>query len=219
MKTKSRSLAKTTTTQPILVVRFLIITSLLLAAGCKTAPPKSEIGYNYTVQAGDNLDVLAGEYRKKGVEVTADQIMAANPTLKVTTNIQAGVQIFIPDNNRVNLEELEAKARHNDAVAECTIGVMYKQGNGVPQDYVQAARWFQRAAHHDQGDAQFCLGELYQHGQGVKKDPAKAAKWYLKSARQGYGQAQYYIGRKYAKGDGVPKNSTNAAKWYEEAAS
>ena len=195
------------------------ITGLLLVAGCKTAPPNGAIGYNYTIQTGDTLDAVAGEYRKQGVDVTVDQIMAANPNFKVTTNIQAGVQLFIPDNQRANLEELKAKASHGDAVAECTIGVMYKQGNGVSQDYVQAAKWFQRAAKHGQGDAQFCLGELYQHGQGVKKDSAQAAKWYLKSASQGYSQAQYYIGRKYADGDGVPKNSTNAAKWYGEAAS
>jgi uncharacterized protein len=202
------------------LMRFLVLFLFLLVvvAGCKTAPPKSEIGYNYTVLTGDTLDAVASEYRKQGVDVTVDQIMTANPILKATTNIQAGVQLFIPDSKRANLEDLKTKASHGDAVAECTIGVMYKQGNGVSQDYVQAAHWFQQAAKHGQGDAQFCLGQLYQHGQGVKKDPAQAAKWFLKSARQGYGQAQYYIGRKYDDGDGVPKNSTNAAKWYGEAA-
>ena len=173
MNTSSRRFAEITTARPILFVRFFLITGLLLLAGCKTAPPKSSIGYNYTIQTGDTLDVVAGEYRKQGVDVTVDQIMAANPTLKATTNIQAGVQLFIPDNNRANLEDLKAKASHGDTVAECTIGVMYQQGHGVPQDYVQAAKWFQRAAKHGQGDAQFCLGELYQHGQGVKNDPAQ----------------------------------------------
>ena len=219
INSSSRRFAEITAARPISFVWFFLITGLMLVAGCKTAPPKGAIGYNYTMQTGDTLDAVAGEYRKQGVDVSVDQIMAANPNLKATTNIQAGVQLFIPDNDRANLEDLTAKASHGDTVAECAIGVMYKQGHGVPQDFVQAAKWFQRAAKHGQGDAQFCLGELYQHGQGVKKDPAQAAKWFLKSASQGYGQAQYYIGRKYDDGDGVPKNSTNAAKWYGEAAS
>jgi len=218
LRARNFNFAEMAPDRPIFFLRFFLIAGLLLVAGCKTAPPKGMIGYNYTVQTGDTLDVVAGEYRKQGVDVTVDQIMAANPNLKATTNIEAGVQLFIPDNNRANLEDLKAKAKHGDAVAECTIGVMYKQGNGVPQDYVQAARWFQRAAKHGQDDAQFCLGELYQNGQGVKKDPAQAAKWFLKSASQGYGEAQYYIGRKYEDGEGVPKNSTNALKWYGEAA-
>lgn len=106
MHASSRRFAETITARPILFVRFLLITGLLLVAGCKTSPPKSTIGYNYTVQTGDSLDAVAGEYQKQGVAVTVDQIMAANPNLKATTNIEAGAQLFIPDNNRANLEDL-----------------------------------------------------------------------------------------------------------------
>jgi hypothetical protein len=48
----------------------------LLATGCNSAS-QGAIGYNYTVQAGDTLDAVAGEYQKQGVAVTAHQIMAA----------------------------------------------------------------------------------------------------------------------------------------------
>lgn len=190
----------------------------LLTTGCNTAPSERMPGYSYTIKTGDTINAVAEEYQKKGVEVTIDQIVAANPNLKSGTNLEAGGKLFIPDKNRANLEELKAKARQGDAVAECTIGVWYKRGQGVPQDYAEAARWFNRAAQHGQGDAQLCLGQLYQKGQGVKMDRTQAAKWFLKSASQGNGEAQFYIGRKYEDGDGVPKNSTNAVKWYTQAA-
>ena len=35
--------------------------------------------------------------------------------------------------------------------ARFTLGVMYGEGRGVPQDYAEAARWYRRAA--EQGDA------------------------------------------------------------------
>lgn len=205
--------------KPLNLLSYLAaLVCALLLAGCKTGTPTGTVGYNYTVQAGDTLDAVASECGKQGVAVTVDQIIAANPNLIATTNIEAGLQLFIPDHNRASLEDLKAKAKQGDAVAEFTIGVLYKHGIGVPQDYAEAAKWFQRAAKHGQGEAQFCLGKLYQHGQGVKQDPAQAARWILKSASQGYSEAQYYIGRKYEDGDGVPMNSTNAVKWYAKAA-
>jgi hypothetical protein len=54
---------------------------------------------------------------------------------------------------------------------------VYKFGQGVPQDYAEAAIWFRKAA--DQGDAaaQSLLGELYFSGHGVPQDYAEAYFW------------------------------------------
>jgi uncharacterized protein len=38
-----------------------------------------------------------------------------------------------------------------DTRAQGNIGVMYAHGEGVPQDYAEAVKWFRRAA--EQGDA------------------------------------------------------------------
>jgi hypothetical protein len=48
----------------------------------------------------------------------------------------------------------------------------------VPQDAVQAVKWFRLAA--DQGDAraQLNLGIMYDNGQGVPKDYVEAHKWF-----------------------------------------
>jgi hypothetical protein len=51
---------------------------------------------------------------------------------------------------------------------------MYQAGNGVPQNYPEALKWFRKAA--DEGDAmaQAALGLMYHNGQGVPQDHAEA---------------------------------------------
>ena len=55
---------------------------------------------------------------------------------------------------------------------------MYEEGNGVPQDYTEALKWYQKAA--DQGDAigQATLGLMYEKGNGVPPDYVLAHKWF-----------------------------------------
>jgi TPR repeat protein len=54
---------------------------------------------------------------------------------------------------------------------------MYYNGEGVPQDYEEAIKWYRKAA--DQGDAsaQFNLGVSYEYGKGVPQDYVQAHKW------------------------------------------
>ena len=192
----------------------------MVGTGCKTAPPKGTPGYDYTVQQGDSLEVLAKAYRDQGVQVTADEIMAANPGIKVTTNLQAGVQcvapepgarLLIPDKNRAYLDNMKAKARHGDAEMQYALAVHYESGKDMPQDYVEAAKWYERAARQGQGKSEFWLARLYDNGLGVKKSPAQGIKWLTKSANHGYAEAQYFLGKRYQDGEGVPQNFTNAA--------
>jgi TPR repeat protein len=70
------------------------------------------------------------------------------------------------------------------AVGLATLGVMYGEGRGVPQDYAEAARWYRLAA--DQGDAQaqYNLGLAYARGEGVTQNVVDAHMWFnLAAAR------------------------------------
>lgn len=60
---------------------------------------------------------------------------------------------------------LKATKQEND-VAQVNIGVLNKNGQGVPQDYAKAAEWFSKAA--GQGDA----GAKRELGALKKKDIA-----------------------------------------------
>ena len=96
---------------------------------------------------------------------------------------------------------------------------MYDNGEGVPQDYAEAVKWYRLAA--EQGDAlaQNNLGAMYDNGEGVPQDYAEAVKWYRLAAEQGYALAQNNLGLMYEDGHGVPRDYVRAHMWLNLAAS
>ena len=56
-------------------------------------------------------------------------------------------------------------------------GHLYDKGQGVPQDYAQAALWYRKAAEQGYAVAQYNLGRLYDDGRGVPQDYAEAYFW------------------------------------------
>jgi hypothetical protein len=67
-------------------------------------------------------------------------------------------------------------AAQGNAKAQVSLGLMYLEGWGVPQDYEKAFKWFHRAA--DRGDGQTWLGGMYENGTGVPQDYVRAYLWY-----------------------------------------
>jgi hypothetical protein len=55
---------------------------------------------------------------------------------------------------------------------------MCEKGQGVAQDFQQAAEWYRKAAEQGHAQAQFNLGELYRVGKGVAQDYIEAYKWF-----------------------------------------
>jgi TPR repeat protein len=51
-------------------------------------------------------------------------------------------------------------------------------GEGISQDFDEAAKWFRLAAEQRHRRAQFMLGVLYWSGDGVPQDYDKAVKWF-----------------------------------------
>jgi hypothetical protein len=45
-------------------------------------------------------------------------------------------------------EQLRTAAEQGKAAAQSNLGLMYAKGQGVPQDYAEAVRWFRKAAGH-----------------------------------------------------------------------
>ena len=69
-------------------------------AGASSVPTgetasSSQDGYYYPVQEGDTLALIVKAYREKGVKVTLQQVLDANPGLK-PTSLKVGQKIFIP---------------------------------------------------------------------------------------------------------------------------
>jgi TPR repeat protein len=75
------------------------------------------------------------------------------------------------------LNEWRPLAEAGDAPSEFNLGLLYYDGHGVPQDYSEAARWFERSAAQGYTKAQHNLGAMYGVGKGVKRDYVQAYKW------------------------------------------
>jgi TPR repeat protein len=54
---------------------------------------------------------------------------------------------------------------------------MYENGQGVPQDYKTAVKWYTLAAEQGDADAQGNLGVMYAFGDGILKDYVYAHMW------------------------------------------
>ena len=61
----------------------------------------------------------------------------------------------------------------------------YAEGQGVSQDYKEAASWYRKAAEQGYDKAQQYLGWCYEKGLGVSRSRSEAIKWYRKAAQQG----------------------------------
>ena len=109
-----------------------------------------------------------------------------------------------------------------DAKAQNILGIMLAKGGEIPQDYVEAAKWFMRAAEQEHAVAHVYarhnLGILHAEGNGVEYDEEKAAKFFRYAAEHGVVQARFNLGCLHYNGRGVPQNDAEAEKWYRGAA-
>jgi uncharacterized protein len=116
------------------------------------------------------------------------------------------------------LKKLEPLADRGNVDAQVRLGIIYRNGWGVPVDYVKAVKWYRLAADQGNAQAQFDLGDLYAEGQGVAVDYAEMVKLHLRSGEQGYLDAQDVLGYMYAYGVGVPVDYIKAYLWWDLAA-
>ncbi len=109
-------------------------------------------------------------------------------------------------------------ALDGDPMAQHVLGEQYRTGVQVRQDYVEAARWYQKAAERGHIGAQYWLGRLRYSGCGMTLNFAEAAGWFRKAAEQGHAEAQAYIGGLYLLGEGVTQDQAEADRWIRKAA-
>jgi TPR repeat protein len=114
---------------------------------------------------------------------------------------------------------LGTAAEQGDAEAQSFLGVLYKEGWGVPQNYDEALHWFQAAAEQGNAEAQSFLGVLYKEGWGVPQNYDEALHWFQAAAEQGNAEAQSFLGAMYFLGQGVPQDYIQASTWTSLAAS
>lgn len=92
------------------------------------------------------------------------------------------------------LQALQQAAARGDANAIFEIAGKYYSGDGLPQSYTEAIRWYRLAAEKGNIHAAYNLGGFYADGRcGVQVDCAEAIKWYRLAAAKGDVAAQQQL--------------------------
>jgi uncharacterized protein len=131
---------------------------------------------------------------------------------------KAGLDAYNLGDYETAMREWQPLAEQGDAMSQFGLGALYVNGKGVPQDYVQAREWLEKAAVQGVAQAQAGLGSLYLNGRGVAQDYQKASFWLRRAADQGDPNGQAKLGTMYGSGDGVPQDYVQAHMWFNLAA-
>jgi TPR repeat protein len=119
---------------------------------------------------------------------------------------------------KVTLADLKRAAKRGDPAAQQVLGARYHEGDGVRQDYAQAALWYGKAAAQGFARAQLDLGTLHAQGLGMPLDYSEAVRWFRMAAERGDSLALYTLGACYEDGSGVEPDIEQACYWYRRAA-
>ena len=126
------------------------------------------------------------------------------------------------ESNRAEKEatakEVRKLAEGGNVTAQNRLGLFYKFGRGVPQNYVQAKRWFEEAAKQGHAGAQINLGILYLQEDAPPRSPQMAIFWFSRAAEQGVVPAFAKLGQMYQEAQGVPEDFVQAYMWFHLAA-
>jgi len=102
---------------------------------------------------------------------------------------------------------LRPLADQGNAEAQMKLGFMYVAGEGIPQDYVEALKWFRLAADQGQANAQCFLGLMYFEGRGVPQNYVSDAAEYRQALTTKMTPAQVAEARRLAREWKLAKNS------------
>jgi TPR repeat protein len=98
---------------------------------------------------------------------------------------------------------LNEAAERGSAAAMAQLGLMYREGQGVTRDVVEAARLMRLAAERGSSMGQLYLGGMYLEGEGVAADPVQARAWMEAAANQDDPVALFTLAQMYISGMGV----------------
>ncbi|MCC5977566.1 MAG: SEL1-like repeat protein [Salinarimonas sp.] len=116
------------------------------------------------------------------------------------------------------LAGLLAEAEAGDAVAQMRLGLRYRHGEGVDQDFEEAMRWLRKSAEQGNDIGQTNLAIMLYRGEGADRNFEEAREWYEKAAAQGEAVAQGNLGAMLINGEGGPVDLDRAEELLRLAA-
>ena len=136
----------------------------------------------------------------------------------------AGYRIRLADEAQLdgNLERtlklVRSVARRGDAQAQHRLGLIYREGQGVAADDIEAARWLRKAAAKELEASRILLGQMYLLGEGRPEDDPEAVMRLLQAGENGSTDTLYRIAVHYMNGEIVPQSDDEALHWFRQAA-
>jgi len=126
-------------------------------------------------------------------------VLGSAPAL---ADVKAGVDAWGRGDYQTAISEWRGPAAKGDADAQFNLGQAYKLGRGVPQDLVEAEKWYRKAA--EQGHLQ--ASDNYGLVLFQSNRRAEALPYLQASAQRGEPRAQYVLGTGHFNGDFVEKD-------------
>ena len=146
--------------------------------------------------------------------VLTTAMLVGGVSVATAQDFQKGLTAYSAGDYATAIQEWTPLAEAGDVPVQYNLGVMYDNGQGVPQDYAEAVKWYRLAADQGYAGAQTNLGLMYDNGQGVPQDYAEAMKWWRLAADQGFANAQTNLGVMYENGQGLLQDNVMAHMWY-----
>ncbi|MCA8834491.1 MAG: sel1 repeat family protein [Proteobacteria bacterium] len=138
------------------------------------------------------------------------------------TEFEKGKEAYDKGDYIIAFRILEPLAQQEDLEAMLILGFMFETGQqGIPQDYSEAFKWYQRSARGNDVRGLFNYGRMYYEGFHTPKDYREAEKLFIQATEKGHMEAYYYLGMIYERGvlDSRKENPVLAHMCYNLAAS
>ncbi len=101
-------------------------------------------------------------------------------------DFKTGKEAYYRSDYDTALKEWWPLAEQGDAKPQNALGVLYREGKGVSQNFREALRWFRLAAEQGYAGGQYNLGMMYEKGRGVRKNYVQAHMWTNLAVAQGH---------------------------------
>ena len=115
---------------------------------------------------------------------------------------------------------LELASQNGYKTSMNLLGSMYHQGQGVPQDYKKAMKFFKAASSQKSiTDSKYTIASMYARGEGVSVNHKEAIRWHQLAVESGSLKSLAILGAYYYFGtDEVPQDFKKAFKYFQMAA-
>lgn len=146
-------------------------------------------------------------------------VVAVAVNAQVQQSLEDGVAAYEQGDYATAFQILKPLAEQGDANAQINLGLIYRWGQGVPQDYGEAAKWWRKAAEQGHADVQVSLGTMYYFGLGVLQDYGQAHMWFNLAAASlppGEDHNQAVSSRTFTEGKMTPAQVAEAQRLARE---